>query len=192
LRKSDPKLASIIKKIGPFDMKMRDNVSVFHSLIRSILFQQLNGRAAATIHSRVRAIFSGRDPEPAELLAVDDALLAAAGVSRNKRLALKDLARAAEEGQLPEHPAMAMMSDEDIIERLVPIRGIGRWTVEMLLIFTVGRLDVLAVDDFALKKSLMLLYKMKEMPNRKKFHQIGEKWRPYRTLACWYLWRALD
>ena len=192
LAKSDPRLGKLIKKVGPFAFKCSKKGSPYHWLVRSIIYQQLHSKAAATIHGRVRDLFGGRDPEPAELLKMSDAKLAGAGLSRNKLAALKDLSRAALEGRVPDRKAMSRMSDEEIIELLIPIRGIGRWTVEMLLIFALGRADVLAVDDFALKKSAMLLHGLKAPPDRKKFFELGERWRPWRTVACWYLWRALD
>ena len=191
LVKQDPKLAKVIKKVGPYSFKRRTGTP-FEWLIRSIISQQLHRKAADTIQGRVRAIFGGRDPSPEELLQADNSLLAKAGLSRNKLAALKDLARAATEGQIPDRRKMSRMSDEEIIAALVPIRGVGRWTVEMLLMFGLGRADVLAVDDFALKKSAMLLHGLKEMPDRKVFAELGERWRPWRTVACWYLWRALD
>jgi O-6-methylguanine DNA methyltransferase len=191
LVKQDPKLAKVIKKVGPYSFKRRSGTP-FEWLIRSIISQQLHRKAADTIQGRVRAIFGGRDPRPEELLRADNSLLAKAGLSRNKLAALKDLARAATEGQIPDRRKMSRMSDEEIIAALVPIRGVGRWTVEMLLMFGLGRADVLAVDDFALKKSAMLLHGLKEMPDRKVFAELGERWRPWRTVACWYLWRALD
>jgi DNA-3-methyladenine glycosylase II len=191
LIKQDPKLAKVIKKVGPYSFKRRTGTP-FEWLLRSIISQQLHRKAADTIQGRVRAIFGGRDPRPEELLRADNSLLAKAGLSRNKLAALKDLARAATEGQIPDRRKMSRMSDEEIIAALVPIRGVGRWTVEMLLMFGLGRADVLAVDDFALKKSAMLLHGLKEMPDRKVFAELGERWRPWRTVACWYLWRALD
>jgi O-6-methylguanine DNA methyltransferase len=196
LSKRDPKLAKLIKKIGPFELKTAENKAdkkaPFHWLVRSIIYQQLHGKAAATIHLRVRALFEGRDPQPEELLSMDENRLASAGLSRQKLAALKDLALAATEGRVPNGRKMARMTDEEIIETLTPIRGVGRWTVEMLLIFGLGRTDVLAVDDFAIRKSAMLLHGLKEMPNRKALQQIGEQWKPFRTVASWYLWRALD
>jgi DNA-3-methyladenine glycosylase II len=192
LAKRDPRLGKLMKEIGPFTFKCSKKGSPYHWLIRSIIYQQLHSKAAATIHGRVRDLFGGRDPEPAELLKMNDKKLAAAGLSRNKLAALKDLSRAALDGKVPDRKTMNKMSDEEIIEMLLPIRGIGRWTVEMLLIFALGRADVLAVDDFALKKSAMLLHGLKDPPDRKSFFALGESWRPWRTVACWYLWRALD
>lgn len=191
LSKLDPKLGKLIKKVGPFELKTRRQFSPFEYLVRSIVFQQLNGKAAGTIHSRLLDVFGGRQPTPIELMKADEKLLAAAGISRNKMLALKDLAKAAHEGRVPERKAMLKMHDEEIIATLDPIRGIGRWTVEMLLIFGLGRADVLALDDFALKKSAMILHGKKSL-TRAEFQKLGERWAPYRSIASWYLWRALD
>ena len=192
LSKSDPKMGALIKGIGPFTLKPVTKASPFHRLLRSIVFQQLNGKVADIIHGRVKDLFGGRDPEPEELLAASDESLAKAGLSRAKRAALKDLALAAKEGRVPDSKAIRAMPDEEIVKLLLPIRGVGKWTVEMLLIFGLGRADVLAVDDYALKKAAMRLYKLKEMPDRKTFAALGEKWRPWRSIASWYLWRSLD
>lgn len=192
LSKQDPKLGKLIKKIGPFSLGKREKKSAYHRLLRAIIFQQLHGKAAATIHGRVRDLFGGEDPTPQALLKMKAEKLQAAGLSRQKLAALKDLARAASLGLVPDEKKIQYMPDEEIIQALLPIKGVGRWTVEMLLIFGLGRLDVLAVDDYAIKKATQILYKLKEMPPRKKMLKIGEKWGPYRTLACWYLWRSLD
>lgn len=192
LGKNDPKLGRLMRKVGPFVLKISEHRSPYQWLLRSIIFQQLNGKAASTIHARVRTLYGGRDPKPAELLATEDAKLAGAGLSRQKLAALKDLARHAEAGRVPSARKMSRMSDEDIIELLTAIRGVGRWTVEMLLIFGLGRADVLAVDDFAIRKSAMLLHGLVAMPDRRTLGEIGDRWRPYRTVASWYLWRALD
>jgi O-6-methylguanine DNA methyltransferase len=192
LSRQDPRLGRLIKKVGPFRLKIDRSGSPYEWLLRSIIYQQLNARAAATIHSRVRGLFGDRDPSPKELLAKSEALLSAAGLSRNKLAALKDLARFALEGQVPDRKRAQQMSDEELIESLIRIRGVGRWTVEMLLIFGLGRCDVLAVDDFALKKSAMLLHGLDAMPDRNALRLLGVRWKPWRTIASWYLWRALD
>lgn len=192
LTKQDPKLGRLIKSLGSFEMKRPVKQSAFHRLIRSIIFQQLHGKAAATIHQRTRDLFGGKDPTAEQLLKITDKKLAKAGLSRQKIAALKDLAKAAAAGQVPDEKAIKKMSDEEIIEHLIPIRGVGRWTVEMLLMFGLGRADVLAVDDFAIKKATMILYGLKEMPDKKTMKKVGESWAPYRSVACWYLWRSLD
>jgi 3-methyladenine DNA glycosylase/8-oxoguanine DNA glycosylase len=192
LSRRDPALGKLMRTVGNFELKPSKEGSVFHWLVRSILYQQLSGKAAATIHGRVKDLFGGRNPEPNELVKMSPDQLRAAGVSRAKVLALHDLARAALDGRVPDRKKAARMSDDEIVECLVPIRGIGRWTVEMLLIFALGRTDVLAVDDFALRKSVAKLRGLEEMPNRKAFLEMGEAWKPYRTVVSWYLWRALD
>jgi O-6-methylguanine DNA methyltransferase len=192
LSRRDPKLGRLIQRVGPFRLKIDRSGSPYEWLLRSIIYQQLNGRAAATIHARVRALFGGRDPSPEELLAKSEALLSGAGLSRNKLAALKDLARFASEGRVPDRKRAQRMTDEELIESLICIRGVGRWTVEMLLIFGLGRCDVLAVDDFALKKSAMLLHGLDAMPDRNALRVLGERWKPWRTIASWYLWRALE
>lgn len=192
LAQKDPRMGRLIKEIGPFQLKLASDRSPYQWLMRSIIYQQLNGRAAQTIHERVRSVFGGRDPHPEELLKTADEDLLKAGLSKNKLLALRDLARHASEGKVPDRRKLARMADEEIIERLTSIRGVGRWTVEMMLIFGLGRADVLAVDDFALKKATMQLHNLPEMPQRKAFQAIGEVWRPWRSVASWYLWRSLD
>lgn len=192
LSRRDPKLAALIKKIGPFNLPKPAKKSVFHWLLRSIIFQQLHGKAAATIHGRVQDLFGGQDPTAEQLLKMDPEKLRKAGLSRQKLAAVKDLARAASSGEVPDPKKIPAMPDEEIIEHLLPIRGVGRWTIEMLLIFGLGRQDVLAVDDFAIKKATMILYRLKSMPDRQRMIEIGENWRPFRSLVCWYLWRSLD
>ncbi|HVK61954.1 MAG TPA: hypothetical protein VM432_10405, partial [Bdellovibrionales bacterium] len=191
LAKQDPKLGKLIKKHGPFVWGKRKALDPFEYLLRSIVFQQLHGKAAATIHGRVLKIFGKTHPTPLQILECEVELLRAAGLSGNKTLAAKDLARAAHEGKVPDRKQLAKMSNEEIIEILTEIRGIGRWTVEMLLMFGIGRADVLAVDDFALKKSAMILHGKKKL-TPKEFAKLGELWAPYRSIASWYLWRALD
>lgn len=192
LQKRDPKLKPLFKKIGAFAPDWKNEGGPYDWLFRSIVYQQLHGKAAAAILARVRALFEDKKPKPAEFLAMDQAKLRAAGLSGNKLASLRDLSRAALSGEVPTARKVKTMSDEEIIESLLPIRGIGRWTVEMFLIFGLRRADILAVDDFALKKSAQILYKLPDPPNKKAFTELGEKWRPYRTVVCWYFWRALD
>lgn len=192
LSKKDPKLRSLFKKIGAYKLDPKKEGGPYNWLFRSIVYQQLHGKAAASILGRVRDLFGGKTPKPEDFLMMEDAPLRAAGLSGNKLAALRDLSRAAVAGQVPTLREAKKLSDEEIIERLLPIRGIGRWTVEMFLMFGLRRADVLAVDDFALKKACMILYRLDEMPNKRVFAEIGEKWRPYRSVVCWYLWRSLD
>lgn len=192
MRKRDSRLRRTIDKIGAFTLESNDSVDIFHSLIRSILYQQLHAKAASAIHSRLRGYFEGRDPNAQQLAEIDDAKLVAAGISRSKALALRDLARAALSGEVPSRAQAKRLSNEELIERLTKIRGVGQWTVEMLMIFNLGRADVLAVDDFALKAACATIYKLSAPPKRAEFNAIGDKWRPYRTIAAWYLWRSRD
>jgi 3-methyladenine DNA glycosylase/8-oxoguanine DNA glycosylase len=192
LRKSDRRLQKLFRDVGDFTLIPDGRQSPFEALLRSIVYQQLNGRAAGTILSRVQAIYGGRYPTPDQIIETASEKLRAAGLSQNKMLAIRDLAQKANEGVVPTLRQMRKLSDDEIVERLTSVRGIGRWTVEMLLIFRLGRKDVLPVDDFALRKSIGQLYQLKEMPKPKEFIEIGNKWRPYRTLVSWYLWRALD
>lgn len=192
LAKKDPKLRPIFRKIGAFKLDPKKEGSPYNWLFRSIVYQQLHGKAAASILARVRHLFGDRTPKPAEFLLMADEPLRAAGLSRNKLAALRDLSRAAVEGQVPTLRQAKKMSDEEIIERLIPIRGIGRWTVEMFLMFGLRRADILAVDDYALKKACMLIHDLDGMPNKKVFTTIGENWRPWRSVVSWYLWRSLD
>jgi DNA-3-methyladenine glycosylase II len=197
LSKRDPKLRPLFKKIGAFKLHAdaaKKNVEggPYHWLFRSIIYQQLHGKAAAAILSRVRELFGGKTPRPEDFLVMQDAPLRAAGLSGNKLAALRDLSRAAVAGKVPTLREAKKMSDEELIERLIPIRGIGRWTVEMFLIFGLRRADVLAVDDFALKKACLIVHGLEAPPNKKQFIEIGESWKPWRSLVCWYLWRSLD
>ncbi len=165
----------------------------FQTLARSIVYQQLNGRAAATILGRVHAIYGGRKHfKPEAAATTTDELLRAAGLSRAKTAALKDLAAKTIDGTVPTARALVSKTDAEIIERLTAIRGVGRWTVEMLLIFRLGRPDVLPIDDYGVRKGLQRLLGAKELPSRAELAERGERWRPYRSAASWYLWRACE
>ena len=191
LRASDPKLAALIDRAGPFTLRLDPSPSPFESLLESILYQQLHGKAAATIHARVREYFHG-DPTPRLLLATPDEPLRAAGVSGNKIKALRDLAARTLDGAVPSHAAIRKMSDAEIVERLTAVRGIGTWTVEMLLIFRLGRPDVLPLDDYGIRKGFKAACGTRGLPTRKQMLKRGERWRPYRSVASWYLWRAAE
>ena len=200
LRARDPKLGALIDRAGPFTMKLDALPSPFESLLESILYQQLHGKAAATIHRRVREYYGG-DPSPKALLDTPDEVLRAAGVSGNKTKAMKDLAAKTLDGTVPSHAAILKMSDADIVERLTEVRGIGPWTVEMLLIFRMGRSDVLPVTDYGVRKGYALTFMRvpksrpiaaKDLPKPDVVFKRGEKWRPFRSVASWYMWRACD
>ncbi len=200
LRAGDPKLAALIDRAGPFTLQLSPSPSPFESLLEAILYQQLNGKAAASIHRRVREIYSG-EPTPQALLDTPDERLRAAGVSANKLKALRDLAARTLDGAVPSHSAILKMSDADIVERLTEVRGIGSWTVEMLLIFRLGRPDVLPVTDYGVRKGYALTFMRvprsrplasKDLPKPDVVFRRGMRWAPYRSVASWYLWRACD
>ena len=190
---TDLRFAALIKRVRPFDVVAQPLVRPFDSLAESIAYQQLSGKAAATIFGRVRALYSKRKwLDPKMVLATSDEALRACGLSRSKTAALKDLAAKTLDGTVPSGRALTRMSDEEIIERLTTVRGIGRWTVEMLLLFELGRLDVWPVADYGVQKGFAKTFGRRKLPTRKQFLKIGEKWRPYRSVAAWYFWRALD
>jgi DNA-3-methyladenine glycosylase II len=193
LGKRDRKLGRWIERIGPLPQagwgKPFDTVDV---LARAILYQQLSGKAAATIVGRVEVATNSRKLTATAIDSVDDATLRACGVSGNKARALRDLAARAGQGEVPAPRELAFLADEEIVERLTAVRGIGRWTVEMLLMFRLGRPDLLPVDDLGVRKGAQLLDRLEEMPKPKELAARGERWGPYRTLAGLYLWRIVD
>lgn len=189
---ADPKLARLMQRLGPFRMQLQRTPSVFGALAEAIVFQQLNGRAAATIFARLCALFPhalGLTPE--RILRASDERLRSAGLSSNKLASLRDLASKTRAGELPTLADVVGMPDQEIVERLTTVRGIGQWTVEMLLMFRLGRPDVLPVDDFGIRKGFGIAFGKAE-PSKKDVESRGERWRPYRTVASWYLWRATD
>lgn len=189
----DKTLARLIQKVGPCRLQPQPKRAPFQALVRSVTFQQLNGKAAETILGRVLALFPGRKfPSPQDLLTVPEEKLRAAGLSRNKTAAVKDIAAKTITGVVPDSRSIHRLSNEEILERLISVRGVGPWTVEMLLMFTLGREDVLPATDFGVRKGFALTYGLKELPPPKTVLSYGEKWRPHRTTAAWYLWRAVD
>jgi 3-methyladenine DNA glycosylase/8-oxoguanine DNA glycosylase len=201
----DRKLAHIIAKAGPCALQLENAQSIFDALLESIIYQQLNGKVAAIITARVKALFpdnAGRIrtrhgeaaafPTPEQILAATPELLRSAGLSQAKMLAIRDLAAKALDGTVPTVRAAHKMSDDALVEHLTSVRGIGRWTVEMLLIFRLGRPDVLAVDDYGVRKGFAKIHRMDELPKPKELMAYGERWRPHRSVACWYLWRAAE
>ncbi len=193
LTKSDKVLAGLIRKVGPCRLKPRVTTSPFQALVQSVAHQQLNGTAANTILKRVVALYPGRRfPKPEDVLNTPDERLRAAGLSRAKTAAIKDVAAKTVEGVVPASRAMGKMPDAEIVERLTTIRGVGPWTVEMLLIFNLGRLDILPATDFGVRKGFAVVYRRRELPAPAALLQHGERWRPFRSIASWYLWRALD
>jgi DNA-3-methyladenine glycosylase II len=193
LSKADPNLAKWIAKVGPFTMELNKTNSVFEALAQSIVYQQLHGKAAATILARVKAkVGSGAKFNAKNLLATSDADLRACGLSKNKMLALQDLARKTLDGTLPKMAKLGAMHEDEIIERLTAVRGIGVWTVHMFLIFRLGRPDILPIGDFGVRKGFARVFKIKEMPLPGHLTERAEKWRPYRSIASWYMWRVAD
>jgi DNA-3-methyladenine glycosylase II len=200
LRAKDAKLGALIERAGAFTLKLDPRPSPFVSLLESILYQQLHGKAAATIHRRVRENYGG-DPTPQQLLDTPEEVLRAAGVSGNKTRALKDLAARTLDGTVPGTAAIRKMTDAEIVERLTEVRGIGPWTVEMLLIFRLGRPDVLPVTDYGVRKGFALTFlrvprtrplAAEDLPGAEILLKRGKRWAPFRSVASWYLWRACD
>jgi DNA-3-methyladenine glycosylase II len=193
LAATHPRFAELIARAKPFAPRASVLVRPFDALAESIAYQQLSGKAAATIWGRVRALYPRRKwLDPKMILATPDETLRACGLSGAKTRAVKDLAAKTIDGTVPSGPALARMSEEGIIERLTAVRGIGRWTVEMLLLFELGRLDVWPVTDLGVQKGYAKTFGKRKLPTSKEFQRIGEKWRPYRSVAAWYFWRALD
>lgn len=201
LAAADPALGKLIRAAGPFTLRVKSSHSPFEALLESIIYQQLHGKAAATILQRLLAIFGDLHPSPKQLLDVPDELLRAAGVSRNKMLAIRDLAAKTLDGTVPTLAHIRRLSDAEIVDRLTEVRGIGSWTVEMLLIFRLGRPDILPVTDFGVRKGFALTFgrlpkkktiTAETLPTPAQILKRGERWRPWRSVASWYLWRACD
>jgi 3-methyladenine DNA glycosylase/8-oxoguanine DNA glycosylase len=193
LTEADKVLGQLIKKVGPCLWKPRTRRSPYEALVQSVAYQQLNGTAAATIFGRVRALYPGRRfPSPQELLDTPDERLRGAGLSRAKVAAIKDIAASTIAGIVPTSRAIARMEDAVILSQLTTIRGVGPWTVEMLLMFKLGRADILPATDYGVRKGFALTYRRKDLPTPAELLAHGEIWRPYRSFAAWYLWRALD
>lgn len=192
LCKNDRTLGQLIEQAGPITLDFPKQVNPFEALLRSIIYQQLSGKAAAAIHKRVCALFSGGNINPDQVLAMDDQVLRNAGMSRAKVTAVNDLAQKTIEGLIPSGSRLREMSDADIVESLTQVRGIGEWTVQMLLMFQLGRPDVLPTKDLGVRKGFMLTYRLDELPAEKEMMVYCERWRPYRTVGSWYMWRALE
>lgn len=193
LRRSDRRMRALVDRIGPPTLRIEALGDPYAALMRSIVYQQLTGKAAATILGRVCALFGGDEiPRPDQVLAASSERLRSAGLSGAKTLAVQDLARRAAGGEIPSYRSLARMDDDAIVERLTQVRGIGRWSVEMLLIFRMGRPDVWPTGDYAVRKSYAALHGLAELPSPRALHEGGEPWRPHRSAAAWYLWRALD
>ena len=193
LRRGDPVMAQLVRRAGPYVLKPDRSRSPYESLLRAVAHQQLTGKAANTILGRFCALYGGTAyPLPDQLVATPDDHLRGVGFSRAKSAALKDIAAKTLDGTIPPRRALARMKNEAIIERLVEARGVGRWTVEMFLMFTLGRPDVLPVDDYGIRLGYKIAYGKRSLPKPKVLAAFGERWAPYRTTASWYLWRAVD
>ncbi len=187
----DRKMAKVIASHDPFPTKFPKHNDPYEALIRAVVFQQLSGKAANTIHGRVIALFPGKKhPDPEDLLGAKDETLRSAGLSRQKSAALKDIAQKRIDGIIPAAKALAKLEDEEIISRLTAARGVGRWTVEMYLIFSLGRPDVLPIDDLGVRKGAEKILRRTFTP--KELAAYGERWGPWRSAAAWHCWRAID
>jgi len=205
LSRVDKQLGRIIAKSGPCLLQLETTQSIFDALLEAIVYQQLNGKVAATILGRVKALFPENTtrmrtrrglvanfPTPEQILNASEDHLRSAGLSRNKMLAIRDLAAKTADGTVPTVQRAHRMSDDELVERLTEVRGIGRWTVEMLLMFRLGRPDVLPVDDYGVRKGFAKMKKLADLPKPKELAAYGEKWKPFRSVAAWYLWRAAE
>lgn len=193
LTKADPVLGRHMERVGEYTIKTNDVSDLYETLAEAIVYQQLHGKAAATIFGRLKALGGANGfPTPRALLALDDAKLRGAGVSSAKMRAIRDLAAKQHAGELPSIDEARTMDDAAIAERLTSVRGIGPWTVEMLLIFRLGRPDVLPATDYGVQQGFQKVFRTKALPTPRQVLERGERWRPYRTMAAWYLWRALD
>jgi len=189
----DPRLRWIVRRSPPFELRPERTQSLFAALLEAIVYQQLSGRAAETILGRVHALFAPRRyPTAEDLLWIPEPRLRSAGLSRNKAAALQDLARRVIDGTVPPLAAARRMNDDELVDRLTTVRGVGRWTVEMLLIFRLGRPDVLPVSDLGVRKGFQKVFGMRRLPAAITITRRAERWRPYRSVASWYLWRAAE
>lgn len=193
LRAVDPVLSELIARVGACRLRPDRRQSPFEALVEAVAHQQLNGKAARTILDRVKALHPHRAfPTPEDLLETHEDKLRAAGLSRAKVAAIKDISAKTLDGLVPPSRDLSRLEDEEIVRRLTALRGVGRWTVEMLLIFKLGRLDVLPVDDYGVRQGFALTYRKRQLPKPRQLLARGEPWRPYRSVAAWYLWRAVD
>lgn len=191
--RADPQLACWIKKLPAFTLIVDNQIDTFQALLEAIVYQQLTGKAAATIYARVLSLFGAANTlTPLDIVRAKDSELRKAGLSGPKILAIRDLAEKTLAGQIPDFDQLKQMNDDEIVASLIKVRGIGRWTAEMLLIFKLGRLDVLAVDDYGLKKGLAILRNYQNLPSPQQLKHEGRIWHPYRTIAAWYLWRIAE
>ena len=209
LSAADPKLGELIRRAGPFSLRLKSQHSPFDALLESIVYQQLHGTAAAAILRRILELSGGMHPSPQALLDLPDEALRGAGLSGNKMKSVRDLAVKTLDGTVPTLERIRRMDDEDVIAHLTEVRGIGRWTVEMFLMFRLGRPDVLPVTDFGVRKGFHLAFQRRnaftatpfggskvvtqdDLPTAEQMERRAEKWKPWRSVASWYMWRACD
>ncbi len=191
LKRVDPVLARVIESVGPCRLPIRSEGTHFQALARSIVFQQLSGKAAGTIHGRFAALFANGDPEPSSMLTFTDVQLRGVGLSRQKIGYLRDLSKKVVSGALP-LDEVDRMNDDELIAHLVQVKGIGRWTAQMFLMFRLGRRNVLPELDLGIQNAIRRAYGKRKRPSPKQVRAIGAKWSPHSTVACWYLWRSLE
>ena len=192
LKRCDEKFENLIARVGRFRMEMDTHPSPYEALMEAIVYQQLNGKAAGTIFGRVKErVGGGNIPTPAQIIAASDETLRGAGLSRQKLAAIRDLAQKTQEGVVPTLAEVELLADEEIVTRLTAVRGVGVWTVHMMLIFRLGRPDVLPTLDYGVQQGFQLAYKKRKLPKPKELQAFGEKWKPYRSIASWYLWQAV-
>jgi DNA-3-methyladenine glycosylase II len=187
----DPKLARLVKSVGPCGLAESRKMDRFAGLVRSIVSQQLSAKAADTIHSRVLAALHMNRATPESILAIEEDTLRACGLSRAKIASVRDLASKVTEGRLALE-ALDQLDDESVIAAMTGVRGIGRWSAEMFLIFRLGRPDILPVGDVGIQRAMRKLYGLRKHPSPSRMTELARPWRPYRSVACWYLWRSLD
>lgn len=189
LRKSDPQIASVIAAVGRCTFEPLAEGTHFDALVQAIVYQQLSGKAAATIHARFKALYGIRNPRPDEVAETPDSDLRSVGLSRQKLGYIKDLADRVDTGALPlDH--LDDMDDDEVVAALVAVKGIGRWSAQMFLMFRLGRVDVFPELDLGVQKALQQLHGLDELPKPRAAAELGERWRPYRSIAAWYLWRS--
>jgi|RifCSP19_3_1023858.scaffolds.fasta_scaffold00239_10 DNA-3-methyladenine glycosylase II len=187
--KKDPKFAKIIMQVGDYNVKITKNR--YQSLVESIISQQLSGSAANSIIKKFRKLYKSKFPKPRDVIKTSDSKLRTTGLSKMKIVYIKELSKKIESKELNMRK-ISTQSDEQVIEVLTDVKGIGRWTAEMFLIFSLGRLDILPVGDLGLKKGIQSMYSLKELPEKEQIEQLAESWKPYRTVATWYLWKSLQ
>ena len=191
LKRADPVLAQVIERVGPCRLTLRTEGTHYDALTRSIVFQQLSGKAASTIFSRFRGLYADGGPTPGAVLDTSDERLRGAGLSRQKIGYLRDLSTKVADDSLPLHE-IHTMTDDDVIDHLVQVKGIGRWTAQMFLMFRLGRPDVLPELDLGIQNAIRRAYRLRKRPTPVQVKKVGAKWSPHSTVACWYLWRSLE